>query len=179
MHPWLQEGYSPNHESPSYKMHDHPQTCARVRTHTHILHVAWRCTYDSCLERIPTLQGQVHPWLQEGYFPNHESPSYKMHDHPQTCACARTHAHTHTHTHTHISCILRVSRKSPTPIQLIGVDRSVSPLQPIDEADASDRSAKGIPMPVRCGHRSWKSETNTCWTESIPACISFSTSRLL
>ena len=79
----------------------HKHVHARAHTHTHILHVAWRCTYDSCLERIPTLQGQVHPWLQEGYFPNHESPSYKMHDHPQTCACARTHAHTHTYTHTY------------------------------------------------------------------------------
>ena len=73
----------------------------------------WICTYDSRLERIPTLQGQVHPWLQEGYSPNHESPSYKMHDHPQTCARARAHTHTYTHI-LHIKGKQKVTDTDPT-----------------------------------------------------------------
>ena len=69
-----------------------------------------------------------------------------------------------------------VSRKSPAPIQPTGADRPAPLLQPTDEADAGDRSAKGILMPVQCDQRSWKSETDTCRTEWIPICISFSTS---
>ena len=75
--------------------------------------------------------------------------------------------------------LLGVSRKSPTPIQPTDTDHPAPPLQPTDEANTRNQSAKGIPMPVRCGHQSWKSKTNTCQIEPIPACISFSTSRLL
>ena len=47
---------------------------------------------------------------------------------------------------------LGVSRKSTAPIQPTGTDRPAPPLQPTNEAEARDRSAKGIPMPVQCGH---------------------------
>ena len=43
---------------------------------------------------------------------------------------------------------LGVSRKSPAPIQPTGADRPAPPLQPTDEVEASNQSAKGIPMLV-------------------------------
>ena len=49
----------------------------------HAHNIAQICTDSSRLECIPTLQDQEHPWSQEGHSPNHESPSYKVHNHPQ------------------------------------------------------------------------------------------------
>ena len=73
---------------------------------------------------------------------------------------------------------LGVSKKSSAPIQPTGADRPAPLLQLTDEADAGDRSAKGILMPVQCDQRSWKSETDTCRTERIPICtlLGFSSS---
>ena len=74
--------------------------------------VAWICTYSNRLERIPTLQGQEHSWLWEGHSSNHESPSYKVHNHPQ--ASIYIYIYTYIHTYIHTSCTMLACRHCHT-----------------------------------------------------------------
>ena len=62
--------------------------------------VVWICTSGSGHEHIPIPQGQKHSWLWKDRSPNHEEPSYKVHDHPQTGIYIYTYIYTHTHIHT-------------------------------------------------------------------------------
>ena len=64
-----------------------------------------------------------------------------------------------------------VSTKTPSLIQPTGANLPTPPLQPIDEANAEDRSAKGVPMPVRCSHWSRESETESYQSKPIPVYI--------
>ena len=64
-----------------------------------------------------------------------------------------------------------VSTKMPSLIQPTGANLPTPPLQPIDEANAGDRSAKGVPMPVWCSHWSRESETKSHQSKPIPVYI--------
>ena len=59
----------------------------------HAHNIARIYTDSNCLECIPTLQGQEHPWSWEGYSHDHESPSYKVHNHPQASIYRYIHTH--------------------------------------------------------------------------------------
>ena len=64
-----------------------------------------------------------------------------------------------------------VSTKTPSLIQPTGANLPTPPLQPIDKANAGDRSAKGVPMPVQCSHWSRESETESYQSKPIPLYI--------
>ena len=64
-----------------------------------------------------------------------------------------------------------VSTKTPSLIQPTGANLPTPPLQPIDEANAGEWSAKGVPMPVRCSHWSRESKTESHQSKPIPVYI--------